>query len=310
MDDRSSLIQKYQELLAKRGNAYVTRDEYLSQYGLSMSDILRTGLDGFSGLVAAAGGPAPTNVRLEEEKMLLDYCAVARKLGRPPSVELYRAHGKHSPTNMTKRFGGKWSNVKEQATEYLRARGDDPFADLLDKAKDQQPRPAAKTNAKELPNSVLRPPGQQSDLANFTQESRVGVEMMAGHYAKLYCLERQMRTMVSDTLSSAHGDGWWDTHVPQDVREYAKHSLGAEERLGVTPRSSRLVDYITLGDLGKIVSSNWRDFENVFRNQQAMQRIMRDLNMLRAFVAHCTPLPSDEVTRLDLNIKDWHRQIR
>ena len=58
------------------------------------------------------------------------------------------------------------------------------------------------------------------------------------------------------------------------------------------------------------MDANWKRFRSVFKNQEAMKRIMRDLNMLRAFVAHCTPLPVDEVTRLDLNIKDWLRQVR
>ena len=272
-----------------------------------MPDILRAGLDGFSGLIAAAGGPPPSNLQLDEAELLTDFCRVTKHLGRAPTVDQYRVHGTHSPTSMTRRFGA-WGKVKSSAAEFAMSRGDDEVLALLARGQSSALRasPVHRIHQRGAQTRV----SEQSPLDCFTSGSRVGVEMMSDHYAKLYCLERHMREIISSTLAQSHGDLWWENCVPLDVRDYAKKVLSSEKRLGVTPRSSRLIDYITLGQSGQILDANWSNFQAVFKNQQAMQRIMRDLNMLRAFVAHCTPLPSDEIVRLDLNISDWLRQLK
>jgi hypothetical protein len=313
MDDRAALIEKYLGLVEKNGNTYVACPEFLAEYKLSSSDILRAGLDGFSGLVAAAGVHRPQNLGLPEEELLDDYLKVARQLGQAPSSVQYTAFGTHSRNAYTRRFGS-WNAVHLIAAKHALRNGDQVLADILARSggskvaiPTRQDRPAKEQVARNVaPPTELIPEG----MDRFTHESRKGVAMMSTHYSKLYCLERQMRTMVAETLRKGKGDSWWDNCVPQQVRENAKRNLENEERLGVTPRSDRLVDYTTLGELGVIVDSNWKEFASVFKNQEAMKRIMRDLNMLRAYVAHCTPLPQDEVTRLDLNISDWMRQLR
>ena len=111
-------------------------------------------------------------------------------------------------------------------------------------------------------------------LNQFTVAASEGAEEMARYYSRLYSLERQMRTIIVDTLSKTHGSTWWETCVPQGIQETAKQILQKEERTGVTPRSNRFIDYTTLGELGVIVNSNWSEFTGQFKNQQAMSRII------------------------------------
>jgi len=306
MSEREELIQKYQMIATERNCDYVSKDEFLRQYALSTSDILRAGFDGWTGLVLAAGGKVSTSKQIySNDDLLDDLLAVASRFGQLPTRYQYEAFGKFSISNIKNRFGS-WLNALEAASgksETLKPRQVTPQP--KSGADKEAITVARKSNVAKQRNVPTRAP-----VEKFSLESRLDVDSMSAHYAKLYCLERQKRSTIAVTLQKSVGDGWWDTSVPQEVRDGATRNLKAEERLGVTPRSDRLIDYTTLGELGVIVDANWKHFSGVFKNQEAMKRIMRDLNMLRAFVAHCSPLPVDEVTRLDLNTNDWLRQLR
>lgn len=141
----------------------------------------------------------------------------------------------------------------------------------------------------------------------FAHALRVEAAQMARHYELSYCLEKTIRSLVADTLHSAHGDSWWATKVPPSVQQNAQNNLQRELELGVTLRSEEEIDYTTFGELGEIVRQNWADFDSIFTNQKAFTKIMTSLNMLRAPIAHCCPLAPDEVMRLSLTLKDWFR---
>jgi hypothetical protein len=79
--------------------------------------------------------------------------------------------------------------------------------------------------------------------------------------------------------------------------------------MGVAPRSDRAIDYITFGQLGQIIDQHWEQFAGALHNKRAVVRIMASLNQLRAPIAHCTPLPENEVVRLSVTLEDWFRQM-
>lgn len=300
MDERENLIEKYKYLAGLRSGEYLSKDEFLREYSLTVSDLLRAGFDGFPGLAAASGGKVVNSKQIYSDETLLDdICKVQSKIGKFPSMAQYKAFGKFSVALYKRRFGS-WTRAVEDA----KVRSGIP-ASL---STEQTPQRLVR----EMVTSNSPPAGDflKLGIAQFSQESQIDASQMSSHYAKLYCLECQMRSTIASVLSNSVGESWWVTCVPQSIRDNATKNLKAEEGLGVTPRSERSIDYTTLGELGVIVDFNWKYFASVFKNQEAMKRIMRDLNMLRAFVAHCTPLPPDEVIRLDLNISDWLRQIR
>jgi hypothetical protein len=68
-----------------------------------------------------------------------------------------------------------------------------------------------------------------------------------------------------------------------------------------------MIDYITFGQLGDIIRDNWEHFVDVFNSQPAMTRVLALLNMLRGPIAHCSPMPPDEIDRLRLALRDWFR---
>jgi Swt1-like HEPN len=130
---------------------------------------------------------------------------------------------------------------------------------------------------------------------------------MARHYELFYCLEKNIRKLISDTLESAHGENWWNTCVPQPVKDNVQKNIQREKDSGITLRSEHEIDFTTFGELGEIVRTNWDSFDAIFSNEKAFTRIMTSLNILRSPIAHCSPLAEDEVIRLQLALKDWFR---
>lgn len=142
----------------------------------------------------------------------------------------------------------------------------------------------------------------QFDLALRKQAGQ-----MAKHYELFYSLENSIRKLVSETLESTHGESWWDTCVPQQVRDNVQKNIQREIDSGVTLRSENEIYFTTFGELGEIVRTNWTSFDPIFSSEKAFTKIMTSLNMLRGPIAHCSPLAQDEVVRLQLTLKDWFR---
>jgi Swt1-like HEPN len=142
--------------------------------------------------------------------------------------------------------------------------------------------------------------------AQFPLALRAEAAAMGRHYETFFCLENSIRDLVSSKLSVV-GPDWWDKHVPQSVKDAVDLNRRREAEAGVSLRSAQAIDYTTFGELLVIMEANWDVFSDTFNNQKALRRVLSGLNMLRAPIAHCASLASDEVTRLELSIKDYYR---
>jgi len=140
----------------------------------------------------------------------------------------------------------------------------------------------------------------------FTHSLRQEAAEMGKHYELFYCLEKSIRSLIAETLESAHGENWWETKVPPDIKKNVNDNMQKEIDSGVTQRSEDEIDYTTFGELGEIVKNNWDNFP-MFSSQKAFTKIMNSLNTLRSPIAHCCVLAEDEVARLKLAVKDWFR---
>lgn len=134
-------------------------------------------------------------------------------------------------------------------------------------------------------------------------------ERMSEFYKVFYALENDIRDLIESTLADAKGDGWWDTSVPQAVQDNAKKNAEREASEGLPPRSDRLIDYTTFGELGEIVRDNWDIFSGMFSNasRNRVLRVINRLNLVRGPIAHCNFLPEEEAIRLKLAIRDWYK---
>ncbi|NIE84670.1 MULTISPECIES: Swt1 family HEPN domain-containing protein [Burkholderia] len=144
----------------------------------------------------------------------------------------------------------------------------------------------------------------------FERDVRREAAEMARHFEVFYCLERSIRSLISETLQDALGDAWWSSgKIPSNIASAVKDRQQKELDSGMTRRSDAAIDYTTFGELSVIITSNWELFGTVLKSPKAVERVMNNLNMLRGPIAHCCPISEDEVMRLGLTVKDWFRLI-
>jgi hypothetical protein len=150
---------------------------------------------------------------------------------------------------------------------------------------------------------------EQTYYPQFTEQLRTEPALMATQYAIFYCLENSIRTLIVERLQEVHGDDWWNKAVPEVVRQNCDKNRKKELSTGITPRSQDMIDYSNFGELGEIIKANWDIFGDMFRDMRGLERVLGNLNTLRAPIAHCKALAEDEVTRLHLSLRDWFRQM-
>ena len=154
------------------------------------------------------------------------------------------------------------------------------------------------------PNDAEQNP---SYYAQFPAVLRQQAAEMGSHYETLYCLENSIRDLVTVKMADAHGAEWWASNVPQAVKDTVENNQKREVEAGISMRSTDPIDYTNFGELSVIVEHNWPTFSDTFNNQKALRRVLSGLNMLRAPIAHCASLAPDEITRLELGIRDYYR---
>lgn len=143
----------------------------------------------------------------------------------------------------------------------------------------------------------------------FPEYIRREAEGMARHYEIFYCLETSIRQLIADRLKEEVGTDWWEKSVPEQIRTNAEDNRRRESETGMTPRSDDMIDFTTFGELGQIINANGKFFGDTFRDLKAVSRVLSSLNSLRSPIAHCCPLAEDEVSRLQISLKDWFRQM-
>lgn len=141
----------------------------------------------------------------------------------------------------------------------------------------------------------------------FDARIRQEAACMGKHYEIFYCLEKSIRGLIAEKLGETIGADWWDKCVPPAVKESASRNMRREVDSGFTVRSDDPIDYTNFGELGEIIKSNWATFADIFNSQRAVEKVMSNLNLLRGPIAHCSLLAPDEVTRLQLSLRDWFR---
>ncbi len=149
---------------------------------------------------------------------------------------------------------------------------------------------------------------EETYYPQFELEVRREASAMGAHYEVFYCLEKSIRSLISDTLEAAEGAAWWDsTRIPRNIHTDVGSRIQKEVDTGMTRRSSDELDYTNFGELAVIITANWDLFGGMLKSPRAVERVMANLNSLRGPIAHCSPLAEDEVVRLRLAVRDWFR---
>jgi hypothetical protein len=148
-----------------------------------------------------------------------------------------------------------------------------------------------------------------ADYEQFESALRAEASQMSEFYEIFYCLENSIRKLVADIMTEADGANWWDgSRVDEKrIREAASGRRKKEIDSGITPRSDRLIDYTTFGELSQLITDNWELFDPVFQSKTAVSNVSNQLNLLRGPIAHCNPTDELEQERLNLAVRTWFK---
>jgi hypothetical protein len=138
-------------------------------------------------------------------------------------------------------------------------------------------------------------------------EIRENADVMSAYYKIFYMLENHIRIIIESLLKEEFGTDWWNKAVPEPVKINANSNKKRELEAGFSLRSVEMLPYTNFGELGDIVREHWTVFGQIFRDKGHFNRVMFNLNLLRATIAHCGLLSEDEVLRLKLTVRDWFR---
>lgn len=142
----------------------------------------------------------------------------------------------------------------------------------------------------------------------FEGSIRSDAASMSEYYEIFFCLEVSIRQLVENILEDAEGVDWWNSdRVSREFRSYVTTIQSDEANTEITTRSDKNIDYLTFGQLGKLITENFDVFNAVLSSKRAVDRIMNQLNLLRNPIAHCGVLADDEKERLELTVRDWFR---
>lgn len=148
----------------------------------------------------------------------------------------------------------------------------------------------------------------EEHLRQIDSDIRRNADRMSEFYKIFYMVENDIRVLLEETLTTAKGPEWWGEAVPQAVRENVKKNRDREANEGVAPRSDRMIDYTTFGELGEIINQNWDLFAGILGTSEKNRvlRVVNRLNHVRGPIAHCGLLSEEEIVRLKLTVRDWY----
>lgn len=147
------------------------------------------------------------------------------------------------------------------------------------------------------------------EFQQFEADIRADATRMSEFYEVFYCLENSIRKLVDEIMSDAEGVDWWASERVDDdrIRKPAEGRRRKEVDSGITPRSERLIDYTTFGELSQLITDNWELFDPIFQSKTAVSNVSNQLNLLRGPIAHCNPTDELEQERLNLAVKTWFK---
>ena len=143
------------------------------------------------------------------------------------------------------------------------------------------------------------------DVELFDRDIRVEARRMADFYVLYYCLENTVRRLIAERLQDKHGAGWWDTAVPNGIKQAVAEKQQQEKETVLAIRSDDPLSYVNFGELIAIIDSNWNSFSDTIRSKKAMQQTLSQFNQIRNVIAHSCSLSPNDTARLKLLVNDW-----
>ena len=133
---------------------------------------------------------------------------------------------------------------------------------------------------------------------------------MAAVYTAIASFENSARRLVSTVLLEQVGADWWQTSVPNKVRERAESRQADELKIRWhTPRGDEPLNYTEFGDLISIINQKWDKFEPFIRSLEWARQLTTTIERSRNVIMHSGELELEDIERIGGLIRDWVKQV-
>jgi Swt1-like HEPN len=176
----------------------------------------------------------------------------------------------------------------------------------------QRPRAKTETRLKEIVIDGARfvPDDPILPAAVMAQAGR-----MAEVYPLTYVFENSVREFVLRVMEKKHGKDWFKQ--PYVTSTVLSHVAGNKKNEAAVPwhaaRGVHDIHYTSIEDLLAImftVSNNRPVFEAIVGKETGVRHLVEIIETARHAIAHHRPLPPEEIQRLKLNVRAWHKLMR
>lgn len=151
----------------------------------------------------------------------------------------------------------------------------------------------------------------ETDLFASVQELiRSNSLQMQYAFRLLFALENTVRELITSRFYDADGAAWFDLRATLPMKTKVQNRVDAERKnQWHAGRNQEPIFYLDFGDLAKLIINNWPTFEDLLPNQAWVQGRLDDAERSRNVIAHTNVLSSDEISRLEMYLRDWIKQI-
>jgi hypothetical protein len=133
---------------------------------------------------------------------------------------------------------------------------------------------------------------------------------MAELYVATHCLENSVRNLVRQVLGKALGEKWWQDAASEAMkRKVAERTAREQKNRWLTARGVDELHYVDWGDLVTLVRKYHAQFERFIPDVKFIELRLEELENDRNTLAHNGVLPDEEITRVELALRDWCRQV-
>lgn len=151
---------------------------------------------------------------------------------------------------------------------------------------------------------------RETDLFAPVQELIRGNSLQMQHaFRLLFVLENTVRELITSRFYDADGSAWFDIRATSQMKTKVRGRRDVESKnQWHTGRNQDPIYYLDFGDLAKLIINHWSIFEDLLPSQAWVQGRLDDAERSRNVIAHTNVLSAEEVSRLEMYLRDWIRQ--
>lgn len=160
------------------------------------------------------------------------------------------------------------------------------------------------------PEEIIR---ERLDVSNTPSLKTTDIEnayKMGQVYVALHCLENSVRNLIRTVLKNHLGEHWWNKAASSEMKQKVDSRKKSEaKKKWLASRGADELHYVDWGDLVKLMRKYPDKFDDYTGDINFVVLRLGELENLRNTIAHNGVLPDAEITRIELYLKDWCKQV-